>query len=74
MKDGSVKPLGKILETVDQLKEYLYGEKYKSVLVRRYDVKGIDNQNESVVDEVVKELWKKTLLKLIKSSNIWIKQ
>ncbi len=39
MNDRSVKHTGKILDTRDQLKEYLYGEKYKDVPVRRYDVK-----------------------------------
>ncbi len=59
MKDGSIKSSGLILETTDQLKEYFYGERYKGVPIRRYDIKRIVNQNESVVNEVVKELWKK---------------
>ena len=59
MKDRGVKPVGKILDIKDQLKEYLYGEKYKGVPVRRYDVKEVIVNSESVVKEVVKELWKK---------------
>jgi hypothetical protein len=55
MKDGSVKPAGKILATVDQLKEYLYGEKYKDVPVRRCAVKDIDRH---LVNEIVEKLWK----------------
>ncbi len=50
---------GKILDIKDQLKEYLYGEKYKGVPVRRYDVKEVIVNSESVVKEVVKELWEK---------------
>ncbi len=47
--DRGVEPSGKILDMRDQLKEYLYGEKYKGVPVRRYDVKEVIVNSESVV-------------------------
>ncbi len=58
MKDGSVKPAGKILATVDQLKVYLYDEKYTNVPVRRCEVKDIDGQCDPLVNEIVEKLWK----------------
>eukprot|EP01040_Poterioochromonas_malhamensis_P009300 gene9300-10100_t len=54
VKEGNVK----IFDNKDQLKEYLYGEKYKDVGIERIDVRVVQDHMKEVLEYLVAKVWK----------------
>ncbi len=54
VKEGALK----IFDTKDQLKEYLYGEKYKGVGIERFDVRVVGEHTKEMLEYLVAKVWK----------------